>query len=225
MQQTIAESSESNEYHPTAISIAELIRLRIREKLDPEIQKQLATLTNLLPQLDKVDDIILNAQAQIAADALLAPEPNVDLAKAVTKRLAERLKARTGFYYSIINKGSPASRVVLGLGVLLYLVLPLSLIVSPIFSKYDTVAGISIRMLGLVAFSGALGSIVSILIRLHEFSSIQALDPTIFFFTGLFKPIVGTAFALFIFVVISSGLLPITIAPEKAQYILGIRIM
>jgi hypothetical protein len=218
MLQVVAESSGNHTIGPTALTIAEQIRRHSGTKLDPAIQRELAVLTNLLPLLSKADESILNAQAQIAADALLAEEPNIDLAKAVTKRLEERLKIRTGLFYSTIRQGSPAVRVVLGLGVLLYFVLPLALATSQFLSKYDTVLGISIRMLGLVAFGGALGSIVSIMVRLHQFSSIRTPDPAILFFTGLFKPIVGTAFALFIFVVLSSGLLPVAIAPEKAHY-------
>jgi hypothetical protein len=203
---------------PSALSVAEQIRQRSGAKLDPAIKRELAALTNLLPLLAKADESILNAQAQISADALLAAEPNIDLAKAVTKRLAERLRARTSLFSSAIRQGSPAVRVVLGLGLLLYVGLPLSLATFPFLSRYDTVLGMDIRLLGLVAFSGGLGSIVSIMVRLHQFSTIHTPDPAILFFTGLFKPIVGTAFALFIFAILSSGLLPVTIQPEKAHY-------
>jgi len=212
---------ESNEYkssESTALTVAKQIQIHSRKKLDPSIQKKLAALANLLPQLEKANEAILNSQAQIAADALLSPEPNVDLAEGVTKRLGERLKARTSFFYSAIRQGTPAVKVVLGLGVLLYIVLPLAVAISPFFSRYDLVFGISIKMLGLVAFSGALGSIVSIMVRLHQFSSVQTPDPAILFFTGLFKPIVGTAFALFIFAALNAGLIPVAISPDKAQY-------
>lgn len=218
MLQAVADSNQDESSGPTALTVAEQIRRHSATKLDPAIQRELAALTNLLPLLAKANESILTAQAQIAAEALLGEEPNADLAKGVIKRLGERLKARTGMFSSAIRQGSPAVRVVLGLGVLLYLGLPLAMATFPFFSKYDTVFGISIQMLGLVAFAGALGSIISIMVRLHQFSSIRTPDPAILFFTGLFKPIVGTAFALFIFVVLSSGLLPVAIAEEKARY-------
>ena len=218
MLKIVPDPTQTQASGPSALAIAEQIRQRSGVKLDDVIQGELAALTNLLPLLAKADDSILNAQAQIAAEALLAPEPNIDLAKAVTKRLGERLRARTGLFGSAVRQGTPAVRVVLGLGLLLYVGLPLSFATFPFLSKYDTVLGIDIQLLGLVAFAGGLGSIVSIMVRLHQFSSIPAPDPAILFFTGLFKPIVGTAFALFIFAILSSGLLPVTIQPEKAKY-------
>jgi hypothetical protein len=218
MLQVVPESQDDQKIETSVLSIAEQIRLHSGRKLAPEIQKELAALTNLLPLLAKANDSVLNAQARIASDALRSEEPNIEFAQAVTKRLGERLRARTGVLGSALRQGSPAVRVILGLGVLLYLGLPLSLATFPFFSKYDTVLGISIQMLGLVAFAGGLGSIVSIMVRLHQFSSIRTPDPAILFFTGLFKPIVGTAFALFIFSVLSSGLLPVAVPAEKAHY-------
>jgi hypothetical protein len=38
------------------------------------------------------------------------------------------------------------------------------------------------------------------------------------FLTGFFKPVVGISFALFVFAVISSGLLPVAVNPEKSRY-------
>jgi hypothetical protein len=38
------------------------------------------------------------------------------------------------------------------------------------------------------------------------------------FFTGFFKPVIGMSFALFVFTVISSGILPISVAEEKSRY-------
>lgn len=170
MLQAVADSNQDESSGPTALTVAEQIRRHSATKLDPAIQRELAALTNLLPLLAKANESILTAQAQIAAEALLGEEPNADLAKGVIKRLGERLKARTGMFSSAIRQGSPAVRVVLGLGVLLYLGLPLAMATFPFFSKYDTVFGISIQMLGLVAFAGALGSIISIMVRLHQFS-------------------------------------------------------
>lgn len=100
----------------------------------------------------------------------------------------------------------------------MYFVLPLSTIVIPWLSRYETVFGIKLETLGLVSFFGALGSVVSIMVRLHDLGKIRTPDSSILFFTGLFKPIVGTAFALFLFSIISSGLLPVVIQPEKTQY-------
>lgn len=216
--QVTQELSDTKSEFKSVVALAEEIRSALKPGLEPKLQTELAALINLLPSLAKVNDLVLEAQARIIADALLSEIPNVDLARVVCKRLTERLKARNSLFFSLIQNGSPAVKVVLGLGVLLYFVIPIAIYVGTIFSKYETVFGIKINMLGLVAFSGALGSIVSIMVRLHEFSRVNSVDQSVLFFTGFFKPIVGTAFALFIFAILSSGLIPVVIPAEKVLY-------
>ena len=70
----------------------------------------------------------------------------------------------------------------------------------------------------LVAIAGAVGSAVSIMVRIQDFMHLKNTDPSVLFFTGFFKPIIGTAFALFVFAILSSGLIPVTIDPAKARY-------
>jgi hypothetical protein len=69
-----------------------------------------------------------------------------------------------------------------------------------------------------VAIAGAVGSVVSIMIRIQDFESYKNSDPALLFFTGLFKPIIGTAFALFVYMTMNSGLIPITITTTNSQY-------
>ncbi len=214
----VNEVSESMPSLRPSIALAERIRMHCAKPIDPNIQQDLARLVNLLPLLEKVDDPVLYAQAQLIADCLLTDDPKVRLAQPTLKRLSERLRARTSPIPLAIRNGSPAIRVVLGLAVLLYFVLPLSMVVLPFLSRYDTLFGVKIETLGLVSFFGALGSIVSIMVRLHDLAKVKTPDSSILFFTGLFKPIVGTAFALFLFSVISSGLLPVVIQSDKAQF-------
>jgi hypothetical protein len=57
-----------------------------------------------------------------------------------------------------------------------------------------------------IALAGALGSIVSILVRVKDFAEIRILNPPALFWTGFFKPVIGAIFALFVFCAFASGL-------------------
>ncbi|MFZ3019840.1 MAG: hypothetical protein WA056_15440 [Gallionella sp.] len=204
-----------------SIEIAELadrVHAELKPGLDEKLQYELATLLGLFPRLANSSDPILPKLAKIATSALLSESPNLNLAKKLRERLEGRLNLESNLVLAAIRGKSPAVRVVLGLGVLLYFVIPLLVLSSVWLKDFRTIFGIEVEMLGLVAFSGALGSIVSIMVRLHQFADAKSSDHAIEFFTGLFKPIVGSAFALFIFVVLSSGLIPIAIQTEKALY-------
>ncbi len=200
------------------LELAEQVKTNSTKKLEPEIQEELAKLVNMFAQLQRDGDAVLVAQARIAIHSLLANEPNLELAKRISKRLDTSLKARSSLLSTVTRSGNPAVRVVFGLFVLMYMVLPVLLLVSLRASRYDTVIGIKIELLYLVTSMGALGSIVSILVRLHQFTEVATKNHAIMFFTGLFKPIVGASFALFIFATLNSGLLPLTIQQDKMQY-------
>jgi hypothetical protein len=59
----------------------------------------------------------------------------------------------------------------------------------------------------LIAVAGMVGSAVSIFLRIQDFSETRIVNPPALFWTGFFKPIIGAAFALFVFVAFASGLL------------------
>jgi hypothetical protein len=204
-----------------ATEIAELAdraHSELKPGLDKKLQIELGNLLGLFPRLAKSSDAILPRLAKIAIASLLSESPNIGLAKKLREGIEKRLNLDSSLIRSAIRGKSPAVRVVLGLGVLLYFVIPALIVSSAWWKNFDTIFGIETEMLGLVAFSGALGSIVSIMVRLHQFEDASNADQAIQFFTGLFKPIVGSAFALFIFAVLSSGLIPVAIQTEKARY-------
>jgi hypothetical protein len=60
------------------------------------------------------------------------------------------------------------------------------------------------RSLIYCAIAGVLGSVVSILLRIIDFQGQKYDDPLIPFFIGLFKPLIGLIFGIFIFSLISS---------------------
>lgn len=210
-------SQEENKQTEIA-ELADRIHAELRPGLDEKLQGELASLLGLFPRLDNSSSPILHKLARIATSALLSETPNLHLAKKLRERIENRLKLESNLIRSAIRGKSPAVRVVLGLGILLYCVIPIVIVSSAWWKGNQTVFGIDVEMLGLVGFSGALGSIVSIMVRLHQFEDAQGSNQAVQFFTGLFKPIVGSAFALFIFAVLSSGLIPVAIQTEKARY-------
>lgn len=65
-----------------------------------------------------------------------------------------------------------------------------------------------------VALAGALGSIISILIRLDEYKDTDYKGSSAPILVGFAKPLIGTAFGLFLFTIISSNILPIIKVPD-----------
>jgi len=66
--------------------------------------------------------------------------------------------------------------------------------------------GINLSLLLIVVIGGALGSSISVIIRAQNVVRERRAEPISLFFTGLLKPIVGIAFAIFIFAALESGL-------------------
>lgn len=79
----------------------------------------------------------------------------------------------------------------------------------PRVSQYDIDR--TIALLILVGFAGSLGSIVSILTRIKEYENEKYTDSILPFFIGAFKPLIGGSFGIFLFTLITSGLLPLQI--------------
>jgi hypothetical protein len=66
-----------------------------------------------------------------------------------------------------------------------------------------------------VALAGALGSIISILIRLEEYKDSDYKGSSAPILVGFAKPLIGTAFGLFLFTIINSNILPIIKVPDS----------
>jgi len=200
------------------LTLSASIQQALQPGLDPKLQTQIARLVGLLPKLAEERNPVLESSAGIAARALLAEKPNLELGRRICDGLEKTVLREKNILRSIFSSRSPALKVVMGLGTLLYIVIPLGVLVYTLFNQYDHFFGIPTDCLGLVSIAGALGSIASIMVRLRDFTLVEAPDSTILFFTGLFKPIVGMAFALFVYTVLRSGLVPLDIQPEKSMY-------
>lgn len=198
--------------------IASTIKSEMKPKLDEAMQHHIAELVALLPELSEPQDKRLIPMVQIAAAALMTEPPNITLAKELIERVRGRMR-RSPFGVLVRAGGSSSSRVILGLGTLLYFAFPLIYLFGRRYGMgVAQIFGIDKARIVLVALSGAIGSIVSIMVRIRDFAMATESDPTILFFTGFFKPVIGMAFALFVFVVLNSGILPIAVQDTKASY-------
>ena len=197
------------EFGPRVNAIAESIKAAIKPGQEAEVQHELARLAGLLRYLYDGPNLSAAARAEIIAHALLQQEPNVQLAKEALDSLERELRRPP--LWGMLSGGSAPVRIVLGLGTLLYFGLPLGYLLFRRVSRVKEILGINVSMLIGVALAGALGSIVSIMVRLQDFISVNVKDPAVLFFTGFFKPIIGMSFAMFVFACLNAGILPLSV--------------
>lgn len=167
-----------------------------------EVQKELGQLVNHIAFIAKRGDDLLLANARIAVSSLLRTPAELVVAKEVNIKLAHRKKAP-------YDRMTPSTRVIFGLAVCLYLALSLLGLGGGNFDIPDQFFGVNSSSILLAAGCGAIGSIVSIMSRVSQFSDMETNDRMVYFFTGLFKPIIGTAIAVFVFCLVNAGIVPI----------------
>jgi hypothetical protein len=190
------------------------IKTKLHPGLEDTIQYELARLINLLQDLENSKNSTphLIAAFEVAISALLVEKeqtPNIQLAVEIREDLEDRIYRRHRKIFIRKLTKSPSAVLILGLCILLYL---------PTVITQPEIFGFERPMLFLVCLVGALGSVVSIMIRIQEFAPFKYVPPLILFLTGFFKPVVGASFALFVFAVLKAGLIPVTIETSKELY-------
>lgn len=190
---------------------------RIRKEMATEhadrVQSKLGRIVSLLDDIPEKEGSAYFAQAELAITSLTKEKPDLRFAD----ELIRNIQFRVGKIpiWSIRN---PAVMTVFGLVILLYIAIPVLFIFLPRAMDQDLVLGIPIQLLVAVGIGGLVGSCVSIMVRLQDFAAAKSGDLAIVFFTAFFKPIVGSAFALFVFALLKSGLLPIDVKEGVEQY-------
>ena len=191
---------------------------RLNRSMEEDVQAELAGLLRLLHFLRRSEYAHLIGIAEIAFLALLSEQPNLKLAKRTRKDLFYRVRPAINPLTALVRGGTPSTRVILGLGSLLYFAIPVLWVLGPTVLRTETIVGIETDYLFLVGIAGAVGSIVSIMVRIQDFSGLRDADPAVLFFTGFFKPVVGASFALFVFAAFRAGLIPFTIETGADRY-------
>jgi hypothetical protein len=188
--------------------------------LAPDIQRELAHLLALLPHVAASGDRLLLGSVDLTLSSLLGSSPNVVFARETRLNVAQRLGIYPSLRWALTTSPIPAVRVMTGLLIVLGLAIPL--LAVTVFLLRAHIAHLNSPTLDLddlILFGifGVAGSVVSIMVRIDEFNRWPP-DPSILFFTGLFKPIIGFFFAIFVLLVLNSGIVQISIAEERQEY-------
>lgn len=198
-------------YTQRCLQILDQIRATPLPSADEEVQKELACLVGLVPAVEKTRQMTLIETLAVAVENLTSNAPNLLFARELREKLQKEVRQNNSMLRRIFMSESPAVRVILGLGLLLYFVIPASPLLFRWGDQAQSFFQVETRLIVFVALCGATGSIVSIMVRIRDFSQDTEIDPAILFFTGFFKPIIGVSFALFVFSILKAGLLPLKI--------------
>ena len=173
--------------------------------VDDAVAKELGYLVDLLSEIDKAGNVRFLEAVEIAVSAILTEKPNLTLVKSIRKSVKHRLRFQYAPFWRVLRSGTPATQVIMGLASLLFFILTVlyGVIVSTKFLDWELsdqaqLLGIEVSLLILVASAGALGGMVSIMVRIQDFAQKTTADSSVLFFTGLFKPVVGMVFAMFL---------------------------
>lgn len=190
---------------------------------DSDVSKTLSRIVAFLLECDEERDQRLVQAADIAVAALCTTPPNASLANEILAQISvddpslaslrfyQRWRRRFGMW--LWRRSSPAARVLLGLCIFLSVMFVAGAAVGERAATL-TVLGVRAGELAPLALCGALGGIVSILVRLRDFH-----EPSVRFrladvFVGVFKPVVGIGFALFTTSAYLAGMIPLRLDPQ-----------
>jgi hypothetical protein len=199
---------------PGFAALAAKVHQGMRPDLDVRVQRELGELITIFPTLSLVKNGAFIDEADVLVTALLQQPPNIEMAKKIRRRLGQQIRRDR-----LINS-SPASAVSVGLAVVAYFMLPVVYLLTVIILAFgvDTYLGVPIHTYAIVFAFGATGSMVSIMVRIQQFTYAQYKNSLSLFLTGLFRPIIGIGFAFFIFAALESGIITITFPPGKDAF-------
>jgi hypothetical protein len=184
---------------------------------DEETQDELGLILQLVPAVERSHDLALLNNIEIALQSLLATPPNRLLAIRLRESCQETVLRRS-FIRSILPGNSASTWVVAGMGTMLFFAFIIGTLGFVLAAQGADVwhrgTFIGNQHYGwwfffLLPMAGALGSVVSILVRIKDFSEIRVVNPPALFWTGFFKPIIGASFALFVFTAFAADLISV----------------
>jgi hypothetical protein len=197
---------------------------RMKSGVAENVQKEIALFINLLPDLEKAGDAALLRSADMALRVLLSDNPNVEFSQEIRKDIQYRTKWVNSRFKTVFYSSSPVSSVVFGLVSLVVLLLFAIVLVTTVWGTSSYFSGnqvsLSVSTAIVAACVGALGSFVSIMVRLTDFAKVEAhTDRTVLFLTGFAKPLIGAAFAFFVYAIFNSGIFEIKVGDGKELYL------
>ncbi|OJT20175.1 hypothetical protein BO221_33910 [Archangium sp. Cb G35] len=209
---------------PVEVLPVELLRQKLAQPLDKDVQHELARLLTLREKAAPVLGPSAIQSIDLGLTALLSSEqPNLAFVRSIRLRIASALADQ--LYplrpLPLLRSDSPAIQVVLGLGLLMLVSNGMTAFIHSVLTDESTqLFGFPVRTLLLVGLCGAMGGVVSILMRLSELEKLRGASRTSMVMLGFFKPVIGLYSAIFCFALMKSGLLPIQPPkPETEQYL------
>jgi hypothetical protein len=198
--------------------------IQIPAGLNADVQRELAQLIHLSTVVEReLNDPPIKEAIELAMAGLLMTPPNVDFAVTLRRGIERRLRAHNRLYRRLFTR-SGVAKVVLGLSTLLAFAVVATFVLFLLYNNCvvlcdpKEVPGADTYLPLGVVLIGALGGIVSIMVRVEKFGAVRDTDPWVLFFTGFFKPIVGMSFAFFLFAFLNSGLTGIAPAQGKEHH-------
>jgi hypothetical protein len=195
---TTVEQSKTPESVPVAMS--DYLSSLLQAQMDEKVKAELSFLLIIYIRARKYGIDSYNDALRVCAASLTSASPHIECATMIRKEISRLLKS--DILTHKLFGSTPLSRVMIGLYVLLFFIIPLSATLK--ISTTSTVFSIPTeRLVGPIAL-GILGSIFSILTRISEFSTMSFPDPLVPFLLGFLKPMIGGISALFIVLVLES---------------------
>jgi hypothetical protein len=179
-------------------------------KNDPSVadHPDLADWLLVLAHLD-ASPIDVSGPAAVAIESIIGRSGDAASAS-LARKLHPLVRVRLGLT-------SPALYMVWGLTCVAAFLVPAFLVVNFFLIPHrELLLGLPADVVVLVMLAGAAGSIVSLLIRVREFDRQRKSPRAVLFLTGLFRPIIGTIFGLFVYLLLLSELLPIEVPAGPA---------
>lgn len=186
--------------------------------LDPE----LCRFVGLLPNLRNVKDRALVREAKFVAGYLGRADVPTENAKQIINGLDKRLRPFGGV---------PALHVMFGILLFFAALLVIDVVLSYFWQTSDWSSvqaaetpshfpgfflfNVSPWLVIAIGSAGGLGSIVSMLTRIQSFNAFAGIDRRLLWMIGAMRPVIGIAFALFIFAVLQAQILPFSF-PQAA---------
>jgi hypothetical protein len=191
------------------------LQISAREGLSEDAQNLAARIFDLLADVEHHPDRVrLFKAATVGLQALCTTPPNIRLAEASTKFLRYRIRSYRRPLRAM-SREAPGTWLLIGLMALIASTALFIGIAESVFGAdvQGEVLGLAADDVILVFVFGAVGAGVSVLQRLQKFDE-DGTNPVMLFCTGLTKPVVGAASAVFLYVLVTSGI----VAIDLTQY-------
>lgn len=153
---------------------------------------------------------------QYAIVTLTCAKPNLTLAKEIRRELEDHAFQR-GKNAKRLYGAPPMVKVLIGLGAAILVLTVIFVVFLYCFDKGRDILYFKRTDIFVVFIFGALGSILSIMFRAKDFNDQIDDRSSYLLFTGGLRPFIGMGFALFVYALVESKIVPIQVDEKKPQ--------